>query len=128
MLKSCFISILMITALSFTACQESMEQRAEREAKNFTHKFCPTPFVNNIRTDSVTFNKTKLLYTYHCTFNGILDNQDVIDANKQKILDVLRNSIRESTSMKPYIEAGFHFRYICHSDSTPEKTLIQADF
>lgn len=126
--KTYFISILSLLALCLFSCQESMEERASREAKRYTRRFCPTPFINCIRTDSVTFNNTKRAFTYHCTFNGVLDDKEIIEANRSKISDMLLASVRESTSMKPYIEAGFHFTYLCHSEKSPKEVLIQVAF
>lgn len=124
--KTCFTSIFALACLF--SCQESIEQRAAREAARYTRRFCPTPFINNIRTDSVTFSQQKRTFTYHCTFSAILDDKEIIAANRSKINDMLLASIRESTSMKPYIEAGFHFTYMCRSEKNPKELLIQAAF
>lgn len=118
---------LFATAL-FSSCQKSLEEKAMQDAKEYTRKYCPTPIINNTRTDSVTFNMETHVYTYHCTFSGVLDNEDIIQQNKQKITEVLASSVRESTSMKPYVQAGFHFQYICRSAKNPEIILLQAKF
>lgn len=110
-----------------TACHEKLEDKAEREAQDFTRRYCPTPFVNCVRTDSVTFDKASRSYTYHCTFSEILDSAEIIDNNKQKIKGMLSSSIRESTSMKIYIEAGYHFHYVCRSKKNPQRILIKVD-
>lgn len=119
---TCVLSIILVS------CQKSLEERASLEAYNFTRKYCPTPFVNYVRTDSVTFSMETHTYTYHCTFGNLLDNRDIIDANRSKIENMLISSIRESTTMKPYLEAGFHYTYICRSESNPEDILIQVTF
>ena len=126
--KNYFISSLALVLALTTSCHESMEDKAEREAKDYTRKYCPTPFVNYVRTDSVTFNKNTHSYTYHCSFGDVLDNRDIVAANRQRLHNLLRASIRESTSMKPYIEAGYHFHYVCRSASNPQEILIKADF
>lgn len=126
--KGCFISIFFFLAVCLVACQESMEERAAREAYNYTRKFCPTPFVNCIRTDSVVFDGRTRTYLYYCTFGDVLDDSEVISANRQKVEDILRSSIRQSTTMKQYVEAGFHFRYICRSEKSPSVVLIQTAF
>ena len=82
------ISFCILYAL-LISCQESLEERASQEAYNFTRKYCPTPFVNYVRTDSITFNKDTRSYTYYCTFGDILDNKDIIDANRNKIENML---------------------------------------
>ena len=96
------IYILLLGAASLAACHESMEKRAQREAKEYTAKYCPTPAVNYTRTDSVVFypeTKTMLL-----------------------------KSIIESTELKPFKEAGFTFAYTCHSDKNPQKVLFETKY
>lgn len=118
------IPLLLTSAIIFAACQESLEEKADRDAKDYTRKYCPTPVINHTRTDSVTFNKTKKLYTYHMTFVDELDDKELIDANKDKIEQMLLSGIRESTSMKIYLEAGFKFQYICRSEKNPKDILL----
>ena len=121
------ISFCILYAL-LISCQESLEERASQEAYNFTRKYCPTPFVNYVRTDSITFNKDTRSYTYYCTFGDILDNKYIIDANRNKIENMLISSVKESTTMKPYLEAGFHYIYICRSEKNSDDILIQVAF
>ncbi len=126
--KTYFISILSLLLICFCSCQESMEERAERDAHNYTRKFCPTPFVNYIRTDSVTFDIQTRTFVYHCTFGDILDDKEIIATNQKKIENILTASVRESTSMKPYVEANFHFIYLCRSEKNPKDILVQVSF
>lgn len=127
-MKHKYIAIIFTTALaSLTACQESMEDKAERDAKEYNRKYCPTPVINYTRTDSVSFDKKTHVYTYYCSFCNEMDNKEIIDANKQAIKDTMTKSVKESTTMKPYLEAGFHFRYICRSDKSPKTILLRID-
>ncbi len=121
-----FIAILLL--YTTTGCQETLEQRAERNAREYTHKYCPTPFVNFSRTDSMSFNPQTRTYTYYCTFDSILDNEQVIELNRDNISQTLQKTVRESTNMKPYVQAGFHFQYICRSRKNPEIILLQTKF
>lgn len=120
------ILVIAITSLTtlFLACQESLEDRAEREAREYTRKFCPTPSVNYTRTDSVVFYKSTRVYTYYCSFTDAMDNKDIIDQNKEQITESLRSVIKNSTTMKPYLDAGFKFRYVCHSSEEPTNVLL----
>lgn len=128
-IKACHIYLLSCFILLAVSCrQETLEDRAERDAKEYTHKYCPTPTINHTRTDSVTFSRATHTYTYYCTFSDILDNEDIIEQNKDKISEMLAASIRENTNMKPYIQAGFHFRYVCHSDKNPQTVLLEVKF
>lgn len=54
-MKKILFSTLVL--LTFTACHhETIEERAAREAKEYTQKMCPTPVVNFTRTDSMVFD------------------------------------------------------------------------
>ncbi len=120
------ILMLIITVLS--ACQESLEEKAARDAAEYTRKYCPTPVINYTRTDSVSFNKATHVYTYYCTFSDVMDNSEIIDKNRTEITRMLSTAIKESTNMKPYVQAGFHFRYICRSAKNPDVILLQVQF
>ena len=37
------VLIVIMLAMTLAACHESIEDRAEREAREFTRRFCPTP-------------------------------------------------------------------------------------
>lgn len=51
-------------SLLLCSCHENLEKRAQREAREYTEKYCPTPVQNYTRTDSVTFDiKTKHITT-----------------------------------------------------------------
>lgn len=122
------LSISALTLFLLSSCQETMVERAQREAYEYTRKYCPTPPVNYVITDSVAFNVSKETYIYYCTFTDRLDDEQVIHDNKQVIEDALRKSILESTNMKPFVEAGFHFRYICRSQKNPDNIILEVKF
>lgn len=126
--KNYIVLVALFATALFSSCQKSLEEKAMQDAKEYTRKYCPTPTINNTRTDSVTFNIKTQVYTYYCTFSGPLDNKNIIQQNKQKITEILAASVRESTSMKPYVQAGFHFQYICRSAQNPQIILLRANF
>ena len=107
------IYILLLGAVLFTACHESLEKRAQREAKEYTAKYCPSPVIN---------------YHYYCSFVDKMDDAAIIDKNRQLIDDMLLKSIIESTELKPFKEAGFTFAYTCHSDKNPQKVLFETKY
>lgn len=117
-----FASLL---ASLLVACQESLEDKAAREAAEYTRKYCPTPVVNYIRTDSVSFNKQSRTYTYYCSFADLLDNEKVVADNRALIMRTLTASVKASTIMKPYVQAGFHFLYVCRSAKDPKVVYLQ---
>jgi hypothetical protein len=55
----------------------------------------------------------------------LLDDQKVVDENRERITDMLTQSVRESTGLRNFIEAGFRFEYVCHSAKTPKKVLFR---
>ena len=122
------IYILLLGAASLAACHESMEKRAQREAKEYTAKYCPTPAVNYTRTDSVVFYPETKTYHYYCSFVDKMDDADIINKNRQLIDDMLLKLIIESTELKPFKEAGFTFAYTCHSDKNPQKVLFETKY
>lgn len=122
------IFVLLIGAALFTACNESLEKRAQREAKEYTEKFCPTPVSNYTRTDSVVFYPETKTYHYYCSFVDRMDDAEIINQNKQAIDEMLLKAIIQSTELKPYKEAGFSFAYTCHSDKDPKKVLFESNY
>lgn len=127
MSKNIFFFIFAIISL-LCSCQKTLQEKAEREAHEYTRKYCPTPVINYMITDSVIFDVNKETFIYYYTLTDRLDDQDIIRENKQKIEEMLRKSITDSPAMKPYIQAGFHFRYICRSHKQPRKILLETKF
>ena len=54
-MKRIAIACLVLTML--VGCQESLEDRAAREADEYTQKFCPVKLNGNTFLDSMTFDK-----------------------------------------------------------------------
>ena len=88
------------------SCTESLEDKAVREAKEYTKKVCPTPYVNDGRTDSASFDKSTRTYTYYMSLQS-LDN---------------------NPGLKKYKEAHFSFRFIYHSAKNPKEVLLDDTF
>ena len=118
--------MLIVAAVMLAACQESLEDRAERECKEYTQRMCPTPMYNNTRTDSVTFDKATKTYTYHCSFFNQLDDSAAINRVKEQLYNDLKKGIIEDTHTKAYKEAGFNFHYLCRSAKNPNAVLFEA--
>lgn len=118
-----------VALLALTACHhETIEERAEREAKEYTQKMCPTPIVNFTRTDSMVFDKATRTLIYFCSFTDKMDNAEIVNANRTKLTDGLREGLLNDTGIKTYRETGFHFKYIIHSAKDPKKILYQEKF
>ena len=129
MQKSLFIinfSLFILVAFIASGCQEPLQERCERECKEFTQKKCPMPVAADITVDSLTFDKKKLMMTYHYTLTGMLDDAEVLRANdlRTPLLQALRNSTQD----KLYKDAGYSFRYIYYSAKEKGTQLFSATF
>lgn len=117
---------LLLAALLAAACHESVEQRAEREAREYTRKYCPTPASGCTRTDSVVFYPATRTYTYYCTLTDQMDDPAVVARYRDRLRQQLRAALEQSTSLKLYKDAHFTFQYVCHSQRQPQ-TVLYAD-
>ena len=104
---------------------DTIEDRAEREAKDYTEKFCPTPYTNDVRTDSLTFDKSSKTFTYYCRLRGLIDNPKVIAENETKLKTAIRENFSNDTGTKIYKDAKFNFIYILRSDNNPKTILLK---
>ncbi len=107
---------------------ESLEDKAAREAKEYTRKYCPTPYVNDARTDSAAFDKTKKMYTYYISLRNKADNKKAIDANKDKLHKIQKEALDNNPGLKKYKEEHFTFRFIYHSAKNPKEVLLDDIF
>lgn len=104
---------------------DTIEDRAEREAKDYTEKYCPTPYTNDVRTDSLTFDKSSKTFTYYCRLRGLIDNPKVIAENETKLKTAIRENFSNDTGTKIYKDAKFNFIYILRSDNDPKTILLK---
>ena len=56
--------VLFMSIMLFVACQESLEDRCAREAKEFTEKNCPRAVDKEIVLDSMAFEKATHTISY----------------------------------------------------------------
>lgn len=117
-----FVCII-LASLCLLSCHDSLDDRAEKEAKKYTERYCPTPVRDNQRTDSMTFTRATHTYNYYYTLVGPADNEEVIMKNKSSLKDMLQKGVKNDTRMQAYKDAGFNFRFVYRSGSTG-KTLI----
>ena len=109
-----------------TACQESLEDRCEREAKDYTAKHCPTLVAKNIVMDSMTFNKSTHTITYAYTLSGDIDDSAVVNGVNTR--DLLLNEVKNSANLRLYKEAGYNFRYVYFSKKKKGTQLFNTTF
>ena len=120
-------TFFLLMAICFTACHESLEKRAMREAKEYTRKNCPITKYN-VRTDSIAFDpNTRTLIFYHTMCNQ-LDDSALVASRKDEMMELLSDAFNMDISLKPYKEAGFNVRYEYHSNAHPEIIMIEKTF
>lgn len=110
-------------ALFLIACQESLEDRCAREAKEFTRKNCPSKIEKNINIDSLTFERETHTLHYYYTLTGNADREGVMEEING--LNILKENLRNSTAMKVYKENHYNFTYTYHSEKDPKKVLLE---
>ena len=120
MKKLCMIASF---ALFLTACQESLEDRCAREAKEFTRKNCPSKIEKNINIDSLTFERETHTLHYYYTLTGNADREGVMEEING--LDILMENLKNSAAMKVYKENHYNFTYTYHSEKDPKKVLLE---
>jgi len=113
-------------ALLFTACQESLEDRCAREAKAYTAKNCPAKMEENIIIDSLTFERATHTLHYYYRMTGIADKEDALDTVAAK--KILKDGLKNTTSMKTYKDNNYNFAYTYHSSKDPKKVLFEVTF
>lgn len=120
------LSVLSVLSFGLIACQESLEDRCAREAKEYTQRHCPFLVSRDIMLDSMTFDKTTHTITYVYTVKGVLDDDEVLNRNSPRTL--LLQEVRNSTNLKLYKEAGYNFCYVYYSAQRRGKQVFSATF
>lgn len=114
---------IIVGALLMAACQESLEQRCAREAKEYTEKHCPAPIAKGVTVDSMSFDMATHTLTYSYTLNGVIDDPAVISRNNPR--EGMLQQLKNATAMKPYKDAGYNFRYIYYSTKDKGRKLLR---
>ncbi len=116
------ILVLAAALAMMTACHESMEKRAERDARELTEKKCPMPIGDEGRVilERVEFDIPSLTWKE----DMLLDLSEGSELNYTEIKRVLLNELKNTPSYKPYMTNGFNFQYIYCRMSNPKDTLI----
>lgn len=74
MRSKAFLSVGLSALLALVCgCKETMDQKLEREAGEFTTKNCPHDIDPYTTLDSATYRAGEMEYTYHFTVKGALD-------------------------------------------------------
>ena len=110
-------------ALLFAACQESLEDRCAREAKEYTKRNCPAHMEKNIIMDSLTFERATHTLHYYYRITGFADKEGMLDTLQATKL--LKDGLKNTTAMKVYKDNGYNFTYTYHSEKDPKKVLLE---
>lgn len=115
-----FLIVFLFAAL-FTACHESLEEKAAREAKEFTRRNCPMPVSEYIVNDSMTFDENTRTIHYYYTIKGAADTTAIDNGNARA---ELLKGVKDATSIRAYKENGFNFAYTYYSQKNKGKVLL----
>ncbi len=107
----------------FTACQESLEERAAREAREVTENKCPMPVGDNMMLDSIVFDIPTLTQSQYFRFIGDNDNDSVVYA-LQDAKRILVAELKSTPTYRSLMNKGVSFRYVYRSNKNPEKTYL----
>lgn len=110
------ILLAAVAALSMTACQESLEDRAAREAWEYTRKNCPRKVSDMITNDSLTFDKSTRTLHYYMTVSGAADTTAI---RESQLRHDMIEGLKGTTSVRNYKDAGFNFMYTFYSTKHP---------
>ncbi len=122
-MKRIAIACLVLTML--VGCQESLEDRAAREADEYTQKFCPVKLNENTFLDSMTFDKKSHTLVNH--YSIMTDSMSATRAIEKAdmIKSQLTEEVKNDTGKKRFKEEGYSFRFIARSYE--DKSLVLYD-
>lgn len=114
--------LITIAVVALCCCQERIEDRAVRDAKEVTQKKCPLPMNSEgtLILERITFDKPTL--TWRQDF--LLDVADDVTLENFDLRGGLLTELKNTPSYKPYMDAGFNFQYVYCRMSNPKDTLI----
>lgn len=122
------IMMTVMVAIVLVSCQESLEERAAREAKEMTESKCPMPVDNNTILDSVVFDIPTLTQTQYFRFIGESDDSSRLEeiSGAYDLKELLIRELKGQTGYKTLMNRGVNFRYVYRS--TRQRDKIYFDF
>lgn len=107
--------LILCIILATISCQENFDNRCQREAKEYTQRFCPQKMDENITLDSTTYDKKSRTYCYWYSITKNTYTESIRTQLKSqeadfrsKLLLMLINSVQ----LKSYKDKGINFEYI----------------
>lgn len=114
-----YASVCLCIITSLSSCKRvTLEDKAERMAKEYTERNCPTPPQDMTITDSITFNRATKTFSYYYTLTDKADNEKAIDKLRPKLSKALIDNMKENTSLKTYKDASYNFKFIYRSQKS----------
>lgn len=112
----------LMALLALGACQEKMEDRAERDARETTAKRCPMRLTDDgsIILERIAFDKPTL--TWKQDYLIALDS--AAEISTQEMEELLLQELKNTPSYKPYMDNRFNFRYVYCRMSNPKDTIV----
>ena len=118
--------ILAILGIVLASCQESLEDRCERDAKEYTRKNCPTAIDETTIIDSLTFDRATHTIHYYYRLTGVADRDDAL--NETEAVNTLKQSLKNATTVKIYKDNKYKFAYTYRSEKNPKKVVLEVVF
>lgn len=113
-----YISFLSLILMS---CHESLEERAERETKEYTRKNCPMQLSEYVTNDSMTYERGTRTIHYYYSMKG---NADTTAIDKKKAEEELIKGLKNSTSLRAYKKEKFNFAYTYYSTKNKGQIIL----
>ena len=109
----CSFSLFLCT---LAACQESFDQRLQRESKDYTANHCPQEAESGTRLDSLTYDMKSRTYTMWYTLDGA--NEEIFCENLSQIHEQLLLRVETDEKNKPMKEHQVNFRFVYRSQKS----------
>lgn len=119
-----FLSVLALSLL-LVSCHESLEDRTERETKEFTRKNCPMQISEYVVNDSMTFEKETRTIHYYYSMKGAADTTAI---DKVKAREEMLKGLKNATGIRNYKKERFNFAYTYYSTKNKGKVLLDLNF
>ena len=116
----------MMAALVLTGCQETMDERCAREAREYTEKKCPAQIIQGVTIDSLVFYPDTRTLSYYFTAEGVIDDAEALKGHDLR--GMMLKELRNSTAMKDYKDAGYNFGYVYYSTKNKGTRLFETTF
>ena len=118
------LSVLLMTiTIVLLSCQESKEERFEREAREFTQKNCPrAEFEDLIFLDSLVYHNDGTNDYKHCySVKGDSAMLAEIDNQHEQLHERLLTAVRNSVDMRHVKDAGLNIMYVYYNAESHQK-------